>query len=79
MKLEGGFLQNLGKIYGLYTGIFIGTTILLGILEQVGVSFDRRVVAALVSYFDTRGGRRKWDDPEWLKPAPVAARGAVPA
>jgi len=37
MRLEGGFLNNLGKIYGLYTGIFLGTTVLLGILEQVGV------------------------------------------
>ena len=37
MKLEGGFLQNLGKIYGIYTGVFLGTTVLLGILEQVGV------------------------------------------
>jgi cation/acetate symporter len=37
MKLEGGFLQNLGKVYGIYTGVFIGSTILLGIMEQMGV------------------------------------------
>jgi len=35
---KGGFLQNLGKVYGGYTGGFIGFTILLGILEQMGVS-----------------------------------------
>jgi len=31
------FLQNLGKIYALYTGVFIAFTILLGILEWMGV------------------------------------------
>jgi cation/acetate symporter len=34
---RGGFLANLGKVYGGYTGGFIGFTILLGILEQVGL------------------------------------------
>jgi cation/acetate symporter len=34
---SGGFLKNLGKIYGGYTGGFIGFTILLAILEQLGV------------------------------------------
>ena len=28
MKMEGGFLQNLGRIYGVYTGGFIGFTII---------------------------------------------------
>jgi cation/acetate symporter len=31
------FLDNLGKIYGIYTGSFIGFVIVLAILEQVGV------------------------------------------
>src|SRR5919108_1342655 len=31
------FLDNLGKIYGIYTGGFIGFVIVLAILEQVGV------------------------------------------
>ncbi len=35
---KGGFLANLGKVYGGYTGGFIGFTILLAILEQMGVS-----------------------------------------
>jgi len=35
---KGGFLANLGKVYGGYTGGFIGFTILLAILEQFGVS-----------------------------------------
>ena len=37
MKMDGGFLQNLGKVYGIYTGTFIGFTIFLGILEWFGV------------------------------------------
>ena len=32
-----GFINNLGKIYALYTGVFIGVVILLAILEQLGV------------------------------------------
>jgi cation/acetate symporter len=34
---EGDFVNNLRKIYGIYTGGFIGFVILLGILEQIGV------------------------------------------
>ena len=34
---KGGFLQNLGKVYGIYTGAFIGFTILIGVLEYFGV------------------------------------------
>jgi cation/acetate symporter len=35
--LKGGFLANLGKVYGIYTGGFIGFTIFIGLLELVGV------------------------------------------
>jgi cation/acetate symporter len=31
------FIKNLGKMYGIYTGAFIGFIVLLAILEQVGV------------------------------------------
>lgn len=34
---KGGFLNNLGRIYALYTGGFFGFIILVGILEQLGV------------------------------------------
>ena len=34
---RGGFLANLGKVYAGYTGGFIGFTILLAILEQMGL------------------------------------------
>ena len=34
----GGFLGNLGKIYGGYTGGFIVFTVILAVLEQMGVS-----------------------------------------
>ncbi len=34
---SGDFTKNLGKIYGIYTGGFIGFTIMLAILEQLGV------------------------------------------
>ena len=35
---KGGFIQNLPKIYGLYTGGFIVFIILMAIMEQAGVS-----------------------------------------
>ena len=53
-------------------------TVLSSLLQQVGTTFERKVVAALVSYFDMRGGRARWDDPEWLKPG-AGARSSVPA
>ena len=40
MKLEGGFINNLGRVYGIYTLGFLGFVILMAILEQVGVSSD---------------------------------------
>ena len=36
-QLKGSFLDNLGKIYAIYTGGFIGFVILLGILEWAGL------------------------------------------
>jgi cation/acetate symporter len=35
--MQGGFLQNLGRVYALYTGGFVLFTILIGILEWFGV------------------------------------------
>ena len=40
IKLEGGFIQNLGRVYGIYTLGFLGFVILMAILEQAGVSSD---------------------------------------
>jgi len=37
MKMEGGFLNNLGRVYAIYTGCFVAFTILIGILEYAGV------------------------------------------
>ena len=37
IKLEGGFIQNLGRVYGLYTLGFLGFVILMAILEAAGV------------------------------------------
>ena len=34
---KGGFIENLGKIYGIYTGGFIGFVLLLWVLSSVGV------------------------------------------
>ena len=42
MATRGGFVENLGKIYGIYTGGFIGFVILMAILEQIGVP-DRAI------------------------------------
>ncbi len=36
--MKGDFIQNLPKIYGLYTGGFIAFIALMAILEQVGLS-----------------------------------------
>ncbi|MEM7429817.1 MAG: sodium:solute symporter family protein [Pseudomonadota bacterium] len=36
--MQGNFIDNLGKVYGLYTGGFIVFIILMAILEQLGVS-----------------------------------------
>ena len=38
LRLEGGFIQNLGRVYGLYTLGFLGFVILMAILEIAGVS-----------------------------------------
>lgn len=46
---DGSFLQNLGKIYGLYTGGFLAFVILLAILEQMGV--PNRVLGYLFVFF----------------------------
>ncbi len=35
---KGDFINNLGKIYGIYTGGFVGFVVFLAILEQLGVS-----------------------------------------
>ena len=37
MRASGDFVSNLRRIYGIYTGGFIGFVIILAILEQVGV------------------------------------------
>lgn len=34
---KGDFISNLGRIYGIYTGSFVGFVIVLAILEQMGV------------------------------------------
>jgi len=38
LKLDGGFIQNLGRVYGLYTLGFLGFVILMAIFEAAGVS-----------------------------------------
>ncbi|MDI1347316.1 MAG: cation acetate symporter, partial [Pseudolabrys sp.] len=43
------FIKNLGKMYGTYTGGFIGFIILLAILEQVGV--PNRILGYLFVFF----------------------------
>jgi cation/acetate symporter len=37
IKGETGFLANLGKVYGIYTGGFLAFVVFIGILEQMGV------------------------------------------
>ena len=40
MALKGSFIDNLPKIYGIYTGGFIGFILLMALLESFGVSGD---------------------------------------
>ena len=40
MKMQGSFIDNLPKIYGLYTGGFVIFIILMAILEQMGAAAD---------------------------------------
>jgi cation/acetate symporter len=46
---KSDFTQNLGRLYGTYTGGFLGFVILLAILEQVGV--PNRVLGYLFVFF----------------------------
>ncbi len=50
-QTSGGndFINNLGKIYGLYTGGFLAFVVLLAILEQVGV--PNRILGYLFVFF----------------------------
>ena len=41
MRLEGGFIKNLGRVYGVYTLGFLGFVIIMAILEQAGVSAEK--------------------------------------
>ena len=57
------FIKNLGRMYGTYTGSFIGFIILLAILEQVGV--PNRILGYLFVGLHDRGLRRhRRDDPD---------------
>lgn len=47
--MKGDFVSNLGRIYGLYTGGFVGFVILLAILEQLGV--PNRIIGYLFVFF----------------------------
>ena len=40
MKMQGSFIDNLPKIYGIYTGGFIVFILLMAVLEQMGTSAD---------------------------------------
>ena len=40
MRLSGNFINDLPKIYGLYTGGFVVFILLMAVLEQLGVSAD---------------------------------------
>ncbi|MGR3984515.1 MAG: cation acetate symporter [Gammaproteobacteria bacterium] len=40
LKMKGGFIENLPKIYGLYTGGFLLFVLLMAALEQLGVQAD---------------------------------------
>ena len=37
---KGNFIDNIGKVYGLYTGGFLAFVVLMSIMEQIGVSAE---------------------------------------
>ena len=47
--MKGDFISNLGRIYGVYTGGFLGFVILLAILEQLGV--PNQIIGYLFVFF----------------------------
>lgn len=47
--MKGDFISNLGRIYGVYTGGFLGFVILLAILEQLGV--PNKIIGYLFVFF----------------------------
>ena len=46
---DGSFLNNLGRVYGFYTGGFLAFVIFLAILEQVGV--PNKILGYLFVFF----------------------------
>ena len=38
--IKGNFIDNLPKVYGIYTGGFLAFIILMAVLEQAGVSLS---------------------------------------
>ena len=46
--IKGKFIDNLPKVYGIYTGGFIGFIILMAVLEQAGVSAKSIGIAFVV-------------------------------
>ena len=40
MRMQGSFIDNLPKVYGLYTGGFIIFILLMAVLEQMGLGAD---------------------------------------
>lgn len=47
--MKGDFISNLGRIYGVYTGGFLGFVVLLAILEQLGV--PNKIIGYLFVFF----------------------------
>ena len=39
--IKGKFIDNLPKVYGIYTGGFLAFIILMAVLEQAGVSANQ--------------------------------------
>ena len=48
-EANAAFYKNLGRMYGAYTGTFLGFVVLLAILEQVGV--PNKILGYLFVFF----------------------------
>ena len=52
--IKGNFIDNLPKIYGIYTGGFIGFIIIMAIGEQMGMSAKAiGIVLSVLQYSST--------------------------
>ena len=51
--MKGNFIDNLPKVYGIYTGGFIGFIIIMAIAEQMGMTAKAIGIALLLLLYSS--------------------------